>query len=93
MLELKNLTFGYKNKEIFKDFNSKFEKGKSYAIVGDSGSGKTTLISILGGLTKIHNSMLYFDNVDINKIGLSKYKNKHVSIIFQDYNLIDYLNV
>ena len=91
-LQLKNISYFY-NKElpILKNINISFERGKMYAILGKSGSGKTTLLSLLAGLDEpVDGVMLYEGNILKGK-ELDNYRAKHVSIIFQSYNLIDYL--
>lgn len=72
--------------------NYAFEKGKIYAIVGTSGSGKTTTIVLAGGLDQPKEGSMLFKGEDIKKIGLSKYRQKDISIVFQSYNLIHYMN-
>lgn len=54
ILEGKNLTFAYDEKEgkILKNVNLKIESGERVAILGPSGFGKTTLCKILGGYLK-----------------------------------------
>ena len=47
---IRDLSFSYGNKVIFKDFNLDIEKGKFIHIVGSNGSGKSTLVKILVGL-------------------------------------------
>lgn len=68
-----------------------FELGKVYAILGSSGSGKTTLLSLLGGLDIPTTGTILYENEDIKKIGLESHRQNHVSLIFQNYNLIDYM--
>ncbi|WP_026389733.1 ABC transporter ATP-binding protein [[Acholeplasma] multilocale] len=49
-VEFKNLDFAYpkkKDKIILPNINVKFEKGKSYAFVGETGSGKSTIARLL----------------------------------------------
>lgn len=72
--------------------NYDFEKGKIYAIVGASGSGKTTTIVLAGGLDKPKAGKVSFKGTDINQIGLNKYRRNDISIVFQAYNLIYYMN-
>lgn len=72
--------------------NYDFEKGKIYAIVGASGSGKTTTIVLAGGLDKPKEGKVNFKGTDINQIGLNKYRRNDISIVFQAYNLIYYMN-
>lgn len=93
VLEMKDLTFSYKNGKIILDhLNFSFEKGKCYAILGQSGSGKTTLLSLLGGMEKIPDGQILYKGEDIWKGGARKYRNQHVGMIFQDYNLLEYMN-
>lgn len=53
MLEIKNIDFSYYEKEIFKDFSLRFERGKFYILLGKNGSGKSTLVKLLLGIEKI----------------------------------------
>ena len=62
-----------------------------YAILGPSGCGKTTLLSLLGGLDSPSNGRVLFDGTDIEQTGLDEHRRKHVSFVFQTYNLIDYM--
>ena len=48
-IQLKNVSFGYGDREVLHGVNAAFEAGKAYAIVGASGSGKSTLLNLLMG--------------------------------------------
>ena len=50
MIEIKNLSFSYGEKEIFRDFSLNIPKHGITALQGPSGLGKTTLLRLLGGL-------------------------------------------
>lgn len=52
MIELVNICISYGKKTIIDKFNYKFEKGKSYVILGRSGCGKSTLLKLIAGLLK-----------------------------------------
>jgi len=52
IIRIKNMSFSYKNKTIFQNFDLDIEKGQFIHIVGPNGSGKSTLIKILLGLLK-----------------------------------------
>ncbi len=92
-LKLENITYSYDGKEnIFEDVNMDFEQGKIYCILGESGCGKTTLRSLLAGLDFPTQGRLYFKNKVIDRKELTNYRKHNVSIIFQNYNLIDFLN-
>ncbi|WP_258280602.1 MULTISPECIES: ABC transporter ATP-binding protein [unclassified Clostridium] len=66
-IELKNVSFGYKNEDVFKNLSLIFENGKKYAIIGKSGSGKTTLIKLILGHLNNYEGNIYIDNVDIKQ--------------------------
>ena len=91
-LELKNVSYAYeKGKEVLQNVSGSLETGKMYAILGPSGSGKTTLLSLLGGLDVPTQGSVLFDCEDITAKGLEHHRRNHISLIFQSYNLIDYM--
>ncbi|MBC5997104.1 ABC transporter ATP-binding protein [Romboutsia ilealis] len=93
ILEFKNITYSYNNNSVILDkVNATFKQGKFYTIIGPSGSGKTTFLSLAAGLDKANSGSILFDNRNINSIGLSNYRNKYISIIFQSYNLLTYMS-
>lgn len=98
ILELKDLTYSYPNAEyvnledkILSSVNYEFEEGKFYAIVGKSGTGKSTLLSLLAGLDEPKKGNVLFKEHSLEDIGYSDYRKNNISIVFQNYNLIDYL--
>ena len=82
---------GLKKKKVLKEVSIDFEKGKFYAILGESGSGKTTLLSLIAGLDRVQKGSIKFKGKEIKDIGLTNYRLKHVNIVFQSYNLIQYM--
>lgn len=52
IVEIDNLSFGYKGRLLHKGINMRFARGKVVAIMGGSGSGKTTLLRLIGGQIK-----------------------------------------
>ena len=92
VFELQEVAYSYdKKKKVLKGIDVQMETGKMYAILGPSGCGKTTLLSLLGGLDSPTNGKILFNGTDIEQTGLGRHRKKHVSFIFQSYNLIDYM--
>lgn len=92
IMEIKEVCYSYDNKRnVLKNINTSFERGKIYAILGVSGCGKTTLLSLLGGLDSPTNGEILYNEKNIEKIGLACHRKNNVAFIFQSYNLIDYL--
>ena len=84
--------YGYiKCKQILNNISMEFEKGKFYTILGVSGSGKTTLLSLLAGLDEPQSGKILYNNQDIREKGYENHRKNNVSLIFQNYNLIDYM--
>lgn len=96
LLELENVSYSYQDgkekNQILDHASYLFEKGKIYAVVGASGSGKTTTLSLASGLDKPDDGKVLFKGKDIQEIGLNKYRREDISIVFQSYNLIYYMN-
>lgn len=96
ILEFKNVSYSYLDGKstvsILSQCHFTFEEGKVYAIVGTSGSGKTTAIALAGGLDQPNTGEIYYENENLQKIGLTNYRKKDVAIVFQSYNLIYYMN-
>ncbi len=95
LLQFENISYWYKHENnqhnILKNINVSFEKGKFYTIIGPSGSGKTTFLALASALDVPKEGKVLFNNTDIKKIGLTKFRNKYVSIVFQAYNLLPYM--
>jgi ABC-type multidrug transport system fused ATPase/permease subunit len=88
-IELNNVNFAYsEDKPVLHHVNLRFEKGKSYAIVGGSGSGKSTLLKLLLGYISNYEGDVLIDGIQLKAIDLdSLYDN--ISIIQQDVFLFD----
>lgn len=67
MIEVKNINMSYGDQHVLKDINLKFEKGQSYAILGQSGCGKSTLLRIIAGLLKPTSGIVSLDGKEYHK--------------------------
>ena len=95
ILKLDKICYGYTDgsykREILKSLSYEFQAGTFYTILGPSGSGKTTLLSIMAGLDRQESGKIYFEDEDIDAMGLYKYRRNKIGVVFQSYNLITYL--
>lgn len=92
-LQLENISYSYSTQNaIFQNINITFEDQTFYAINGPSGVGKTTLLSLLAGIDTPTQGTIYVQGTDMKQIGYGKYRHQFASLVFQNYNLIDYLN-
>ncbi len=72
MIEVKDLFFSYKNKEVIKDINLKLNSGLVYCLLGKNGSGKTTLLRLLAGLLEPDLGYISLYGDDIRTINRKK---------------------
>ena len=91
MLELKNISKKFKDKEILSNFNLKVEENKILAIVGPSGGGKTTLLRMLAGLESIDSGEIIFngEHLPLNELE----KRNLLGFVFQDFQLFPHMTV
>lgn len=67
ILEVKNVSKKFKDVEILKKVNIKFEGGKIYGIIGRNGSGKSVFLKILCGFYQPTTGNVLYDGIDIVK--------------------------
>ena len=93
ILEAKKLSYNYANskEKVLSSVNQGFEEGEFYAIIGKSGAGKSTFLSLLAGLDSPQEGEILFRGENIEKEGYSKHRRDNISLVFQNYNLIEYL--
>ncbi len=90
MLEIKHLTKAY-DQVLLKDVCLTFEEKGLYVIVGKSGCGKSTLLNMIGGLDSKYQGTIEMDGKNIQKI--PHYIRKYIGFIFQQFHLIEEMNV
>ena len=70
MIEVRNLSKRYGTKEVLKNINIQFDKGKVYGIVGENGAGKTTLFRCIADLEDCEGEISSNPNPIKNHLGL-----------------------
>ena len=72
------------------------EEGEFVAIIGKSGSGKSTLLHMIGGLDTPTDGEVFVDGkrlAGMDREQLAVFRRRKVGFIFQNYNLVQNLNV
>lgn len=67
-LELSNLTFAYKDKNVLENINLTLKHGQSLGIIGKTGSGKTTLIELLTGIYQNFDGDIFINGTNMTHI-------------------------
>jgi phospholipid/cholesterol/gamma-HCH transport system ATP-binding protein len=85
LVEVRNVTFSYDQRQVLKDINLVIPKGKVVAIMGLSGCGKTTLLRLIGRALVPDQGEIRVDGEVINKLddeGLFALRRK-IGMLFQ----------
>lgn len=91
MLELRNISKKFGDKQILKDFNLIVPEKQVLAIVGPSGGGKTTLLRMLAGLETIDSGQVIYNGEILDVTELEK--RNLLGFVFQDFQLFPHLSV
>ena len=90
VIEINNLCKYYGENKVLNNINLKIEKGDIYGILGLSGAGKSTLVRCINGLEKYDSGEILFNDKPAD---FSREYRKKVSMIFQQFNLLQQRNV
>lgn len=82
-VEFKNITFGYEDRDVLKNFSLSIPKGKTVALVGQSGSGKSTIANLITRFYDVNEGEVLLDGENIKNIKLSNYR-KLFGLVTQD---------
>ncbi len=97
ILQISDLHFQYPASDFKIEVSDiKITQGSKIAISGKSGSGKTTLIHLISGILKPQSGeILFYDKsiTDMNDNDIRKHRISNIGFIFQEFELLDYLNV
>ncbi|MBC7966084.1 MAG: ABC transporter ATP-binding protein [Fuerstia sp.] len=97
MISISQLTFTYGDGTFrLRIPQLTLESGRSAVIVGPSGSGKTTLLNLIAGILPGSGGEIRVGNTDVHRLNDNErrlFRLQNVGQVFQDFQLIDYLNV
>lgn len=97
MIEINDLTFEYPGSDFRFNLNSlNIKSGKKVALIGPSGYGKTTLLNLLSGILEPIKGTIHLNGTEVTELSDSQRRNFRISnigFVFQNFELIEYLNV
>ncbi|ODS93592.1 MAG: ABC transporter ATP-binding protein [Comamonas sp. SCN 65-56] len=71
-VELRDVTFGYGERVILRDFSLTVPRGKVTAIMGASGGGKTTVLRLIGGQQRAQKGQVLVDGQDTGAMDMAQ---------------------
>ncbi len=95
MIEVKNLSHWFGDKQVLFDINVVFESGKTNLVIGSSGHGKTVLMKSMVGLIQPTKGEVYYDGRPFHSISPRERKliRREIGMLFQGTALFDYMTV
>ena len=90
ILTLKNISFSYKDKVIFDNYNFVMNKEEIIAMIGPSGCGKSTLLKIINGLETEYSGDVLLNGINVNNIPVNK---RDIVLMFQDNLLFPHMTI
>jgi phospholipid/cholesterol/gamma-HCH transport system ATP-binding protein len=95
MIELRDVHFGYDDKQVLYSVNLHVEDGEALVIMGPSGSGKSTILRLLLGLEHPQRGDVIIDGKNICKLREKEKREirKNIGMVFQHGALFDSLSV
>jgi len=97
VIEIRDLHFSYPGGEFRLGVPSfDVQPGEKLAVIGASGSGKTTLLNLVSGIVTPERGRVRVADVEVSALSDARrraFRIRQIGFVFQDFELLDYLNV
>ncbi len=97
MIDIQDLEFYYRSGEFhlhIPEFS--ISRGEKVAVIGPSGSGKTTLLNLIAGILAPVSGAVQVGDIKVSELkdaARRDFRITNIGFVFQDFELLDYLNV
>ena len=93
MIEFRNVSKSFDNKNILNDISFQIDKKEIVSILGTSGAGKSTLINCVNGLVTPDKGDVLVDGLSVSSKNDLNEIRKKCSMVFQSFNLYPHLSI
>ena len=97
MISIDHLTFRYRQGELCLAIAAlRVQRGEKLAVIGPSGSGKTTLLNLIAGILIPAQGKIEVAGTEVSALSDAQrraFRIRHIGFVFQDFELLDYLDV
>jgi putative ABC transport system ATP-binding protein len=97
LISLKDIQFHYQQGDFYlhiQDMN--VGAGQKVAVIGPSGSGKTTLLNLIGGILSPTSGNIQVNDQNLTRMNDASrrdFRAFNIGLVFQEFELLEYLNV
>ncbi|MEC9071603.1 MAG: ABC transporter ATP-binding protein [Myxococcota bacterium] len=87
---------GGRDNPVLNGVDLRIETGEIVALMGPSGSGKSTLLNLVGAMDQDYRGEISVDGQNLQTLtdkALSRFRNRTVSFVFQQFHLLPHLPV
>ena len=97
IIHIESLIFHYSPEEFRLEIPEFIvSRGEKTAVIGPSGSGKTTLLNLIAGIMTPVKGTVNVANIRVSELSDTQrryFRISNIGFVFQDFELLDYLNV
>ena len=93
LLEMQGISKSFPGVKALDDVQFNLKKGEVHILLGENGAGKSTLMKVLAGAYVPDSGNVFIDSEKLENFTPQHAKRKGVGIIYQEFNLVPYLNV
>lgn len=95
MITISNLCKNFGDLEVIKDVSFEIDEGDIFGIIGQSGAGKSTLLRCINGLETYNSGSIVSLGKEVSSLNKKELQiiQKDMGMIFQNFNLLNRLNV
>jgi len=93
LIETKGISKEFSGVRVLDNIDIGIERGEIFGIIGENGAGKSTLVKILSGIYTPTEGKIFFEGKEVEIKDPLHAKMIGISIIPQEFNLIDELSV
>jgi putative ABC transport system ATP-binding protein len=97
MIQVHDLYFGYLTGDFHLSIpDLSIVSNEKVAVIGPSGTGKTTLLNLIAGIITTSEGQITVNDITVNQLNHTQrreFRITNIGFIFQDFELLDYLNV